>query len=137
MYYTKGFINYEFFNNYIKNKLPKKCLETINSNWKNIDEDDRQIDILTFYFNGMNSCYYTELILLDIDNYYIPVLIENINTSSPYCLEKSYFELDNDDNDDDNIDKTNTMELDEICEKLYMIYNKQKFGELIGSLNYK
>lgn len=45
----------------------------------------------------MNSCYYTKLILLDITDYYIPMLIENINTSSPYCLEKSYFELDIDD----------------------------------------
>ena len=50
----------------------------------------------------------------------------------PYCLEKSYFELDN---YNDNNDKTNKMELDEICEKLYLIYNKQKFGELISSLS--
>lgn len=49
------------------------------------------MDILTFYFNSMNSCYNTELILLDVNDYYIPVLIENINTFSPYCLEKILF----------------------------------------------
>jgi hypothetical protein len=138
MYYTRGLINHDFFNDYLKKKLPKKSLDIIYNEWKNIDEESIQIETLTFYFKGMGLCYYTELILLDINDCYIPVLIENINTSSPYCLSKSYFELedDNDNNgdDDDDNNESHKMELNEICEKLHLIYNKQKFAELIGSL---
>jgi hypothetical protein len=113
-----------------------KCLKIINNNYKDFDKDERQMDILTFYFNSMNSYYNTKLILLDVNDYYITILIENLNTFSLYCLEKSYFDLDVDDNSDGDSDndnnKTNIMELSEICKKLYVIYNKQKFSELIN-----
>jgi len=129
-YYTEGRIGYEFFNEYIKSRLDKYSLKNINEFWKGLENDDKYLEIKTIYFKGMNLCYYTELILLDVDSKYIPVLIENINTSSPYCLEKNYWELDLDDEDSEE----KYIKLKEINHNLFPIFNKEKFTQLIGEL---
>ena len=63
---------------------------------------------------------YTEFLFFEIDNKYIPILIENINTSSPYAYEKGYFTLDNNENEDnDEIYKNYKIEINDLCENLY------------------
>ncbi len=134
-YYTEGRIGLDFFNEYIKKRLHKQCLKKINQIWTNLNEDEKYIEIKTIYFAGMNQCYYKELILLDVDSKYIPVLIENINTSSPYCLEKSFWEYD-DENDDINKDKNKEKIIgeEEIVNNLFPIFNKEKLKNVVNEL---
>ncbi len=95
-----------------------------------MEDEEKYVEAKTIYFKGMNQCYYTELILLDIDSKYIPVLIENINTSSTYCLEKSYWEYDN----EDEYNEEKIIKLDEIINNLFPIFNKEKFSKIVYEL---
>ncbi len=78
----------EYINNYVQKNLQSKCNKIL-----------EEYDYIEYYSIGLNSdknCCYSELWLLDISNntndYYLPVYISDINTSSCYSLAKCYLE---------------------------------------------
>jgi len=97
--------------------------------WKNLDNKDKLIDIKTINFNGKNDWTFTELILLDTNSGYIPVIIKNINTSSQYCFEKSQFDycIDN--------EIYSQITLGEIISNLLEIFDKREFCQIICKMN--
>jgi len=124
-YYKSRTIDLAFYNEYIEKRICKQSKKIINEMWKDLDDDEKLIDIKTIYFRESNDLTYTELILLDTDLGYIPVIIENINTSSPYCLEKSNYDYDcNYDTDDEYNDEINNnmITLDYITSNLLEIF---------------
>jgi hypothetical protein len=108
---NQGLMDKLFFDNYISVRISSGCKKKCDK----ILEDN---DFIEYYSIGIKSdridynsieLYYNELWFLDInlnDNKYLPVFIENINTSSYYSLSRCSM-----DNDDDNY-KT----IDEILE---------------------
>lgn len=128
-YYTEGTIGLSFYSDYLEKRICKSAKKIINQMWKDLD-DDKYIDIKTIGFKGRNYWTYTELILLDTNSGYISVLIENINTSSPYSLERTSYDYDEDDDKTD--DKMIT--LNKITNNLLEIYNKEKFSQMVKNL---
>ncbi len=80
----------EFIRHNIQKNLQSKCDKIIN--------DYGFIECYSLGLDSDRQCCYSELWLIDIHqdihNYYLPVFIEHINTSSEYALSKCY--LDND-----------------------------------------
>jgi len=135
MNYSIARINDNFFDENLKkhissNKIIKKI--------KNIIKEEEFIEIYSFQFSGNKEYTYTEFLFFEIDNKYIPILIENINTSSPYAYEKGYFTLDNNENEDnDEIYKNYKIEINDLCENLYEGYYKNNVKELLLELSKK
>lgn len=152
MYYTTGTFDYNFYNEYLKNNMSKKSARLVEKIWTSISESsDKQVDYICFQFGNPNGYMYSELILLDIcdsNNLYLPVFVENINTSSPYALARLYYDdddnnnYDNDDNDnydnDDNDDnicsdkKSNNMNVDSILNLIIEGFDKEKVKSIIN-----
>lgn len=130
--YIEGRIGLAFYQEHLEIRICKSGKKIINQMWKDLDDDEKYIDIITIGFKGKNAWTYTELILLDTNSGYIPVLIENINTSSPYSLEKTSYDYDNDEADDETNDKMIT--LNEITNNLLEIYDKEKFSQMVKNL---
>jgi hypothetical protein len=107
-YLNKGSMDKTFFNEYIRNNVQKNLQ-------KKCDKILEDFEFIEYYTIGLKSdrvACYNELWFLDInlaDNKYLPVLIENINTSSCYSLSRCSMDVDY---DEDNNYKT----LDEILE---------------------
>jgi hypothetical protein len=108
-YLNEGSMDKTFFDEYIRHQIissgcKKKCDKIL--------EDFEFIEYYTIGLKSDRVACYSELWFLDInldDNKYLPVLIEDINTSSYYSLSRC--SMDND-YDEDNNYKT----IDEILE---------------------
>ncbi len=93
---TAGVIDETFYKDFIVHHIQKnlqaKCNKIIN--------DSEFIECYSIGIKSDRQCSYSELWLLDINlninnkNYYLPIFIEDINTSSEYAMSRSY--LDND-----------------------------------------
>ena len=96
---NKGVMDKTFFNNYIRDHISSGCKKKCDK----ILEDN---DFIEYYSIGLKSdriACYSELWFLDINlnnNKYLPVFIEDINTSSYYSLSRCSLDYDNDDEDD-------------------------------------
>ena len=79
----------DFIRDNIQKNLQSKCDKIIN--------DYGFIECYSIGLDSDRQCCYSELWLIDyhnVNNYYLPVFIEHINTSSEYAFSKCY--LDND-----------------------------------------
>lgn len=132
MDYTLGTFDYIFFNDYIKQYLTQKELKIINNLWKNLYNDEKYIDYISIPLKGYRDYIYNELILLDVlndDNLYMFVFVQNINTSSQYSLVKSQYDDNYDCSDDEDYQP---LTLDIITNMLLPIYDKNKFRDTIS-----
>lgn len=93
---TAGVIDETFFKDFILHNIQKNLQAKCNK----IISDYGFIECYSIGVKSSRDCYYSELWLLDINlntnnnNYYLPIFIQNINTSSEYAMSKCY--LDND-----------------------------------------
>lgn len=126
MYYTRGIIDYNFLNGYLKNHIGKKGYKIILDTLKDLDDSEKFMEIISFQFSGIKQYYYNEIILISINDKYIPVFVENINTSSPYALSRLYQDFEEDD------DEINDMELDEFVNCLFDFYDKDKIKKTVN-----
>ena len=77
MYLNEFCIDKSDYNEYIRRYAPKKLDAIIDG----LDDED-MIEGYTLGLSNSRNCFYDQLWLIDSPNGYIPVLIENINTSS-------------------------------------------------------
>ena len=100
IYYKEGQFTKEQFNEYIKGHMSNKQYKILDSLWSSLDnEDDEFIEYKSITTSNENGHTYNELLLLDvndINNKYMPVYIENINTSSLYALMRLYTDFEDD-----------------------------------------
>lgn len=125
IYYTKGSFTLEQFNDYIKNNLSTKEYKFLNNIWQN--DEDTLIDFISITMPNEKGYMYNELLLLDIrfqECSYLPVYIENINTSSPYAFMRSEFD-----------EEIETMELYDLKELIMKNYNIDKIVDIVLSKN--
>ena len=110
-YLNFSFINKNFFDNYIKDHVQKNLQ-------KRCDKILEDYEFIECYSIGLKSeciACYNELWLLDINmdeiskekGMYLPIFIENINTSSCYALERCSM-------DNNSINEENYKSLDEL-----------------------
>ena len=130
IYYTNGTFNEELYNEYVKKHLTTTSNNLINNMLNSYEAEDRYINYISIGLKSDRPCSYSELLLLDLNNNestYIPVLIININTSSPYALMKSNTDNDSDSNSDSdsNIAK-NKMNLYDLKNLIMKNYNSTK-----------
>ena len=137
MNYLTGTFNYDFYNGYLKTNMNAKSIKLVEKMWSNqLEHSDKLIDYMCFQFvnteiNCPNGYIYNELNLLDIcshDNLYLPVFVENINTSSPYAQAKVYWDDDDDNNDDDE----KLMEINAILDLIIPGYDKVQIKNKIN-----
>jgi hypothetical protein len=100
-YINQGSMDKDFFTEYIREhiqtNLQKKC-----------DKILEEIDFIEYYSIGLKSdriACYSELWFIDIinlsNNKYLPVFIQDINTSSPYALSRCNM-IDNEEEEEKN-----------------------------------
>jgi hypothetical protein len=98
--YTSGTMPYKFWKTYIKGNMGKTGLQKLKEHWKkdNIDKDDRNIDYYVINIPNEKEYLFDSLYLLDIgeDTTFYVVYITNINTSSPFAMELSNMDSDED-----------------------------------------
>ena len=90
-------INKSDFNTYLRldsNNTIINYIDTLEE-----DEDEYNIYCMKINLNGNYSYTYHELWLIDVNDSYIPLIVEDINTSSPHALWSS--SLINDHSDDE------------------------------------
>ena len=115
VYYTKGRFNEELYNEYIKQHLTTKSNDMINTILNSNEIEDRYINYISIGLKSDRPCSYSELLLLELDNNdstYIPAIISNINTSSPYALMRTYTDDEDDENNEDDENDENENEND-------------------------
>lgn len=125
IYYTRGSFSFEQFNDYIKDNLSTKEYKFLSNIWSN--DEEAFIDFISITMPNEKGYMYNELLLLDINSEecsYLPVYIENINTSSPYAFMRSSFDEENE-----------TMELDDLKELIMKNYNIDKIVDIVLSKN--
>ncbi len=92
-----GSMDKDFFDNYIKDHIQKNLHIKCN----NILDNEGFIEYYSIGIDSDRIACYSELWLLDINldaGLYLPVFIENINTSSCYALSRCNMDNDDDDN---------------------------------------
>lgn len=100
LYASTGRFGLDFFDNYIGSKLSKNDMTIIKKFISDLDPEDRYFEYYSVSMKGREEYLYNELLLLDINhdsNKLFPVYLEDINTSSPYALERCYTDYDNSD----------------------------------------
>jgi hypothetical protein len=98
IYYTTGSFNREYIDEYIKGSMSNKQYKILTNIFQEFEE---YIEYKSFTISNSNGYSYNELFLFDInsqDNKYMPVYVQNINTSSPYALMR--LETDYEDEED-------------------------------------
>ncbi len=100
MYISETTITKEDFNNYIADNADKKIKDFV----KKIGDED-YLECKRVSFEGRQKWLYDELWFIDINDQngcYAPVIIQNINTSSPYAMwTSSLYDRDDDEEDDE------------------------------------
>ena len=104
---NNAYINKESYNEYIKKNAPKKLNKIIN---KYDDEDI--IECYTIGLPNSHPCYYDVLFVFPVEVDTIPVVIQNINTSSCFAMWNSNIYC-----DEENPEDTNDVELIELVGK--------------------
>lgn len=98
MYISETTITKEDFNNYIADNADKKIKDFV----KKIS-DEEYLECKRVSFEGRQKWLYDELWFIDINDQngcYAPIIIQNINTSSPYAMWTSCL-YDRDDDDEE------------------------------------
>jgi hypothetical protein len=128
IYYSEGQFSKSQIDEYIKNSMSKKQYKILLNLWKNTD--DKIIEFKSIGINNPNGYTYNELFLFDIndnDNKYMPVYVQNINTSSVYALMRLGT------NDDDDDDENNFISIDDLKNMIIEGYNINKICDLVIS----
>jgi hypothetical protein len=114
IYLDQGNLDKKFYYDYIRQHIQERFQIICDKIFIN---EENFIEYYSTSINNNMLCYYNELWFLDIgdvfkeNGIYLPVYIENINTSSYYSLAKSYINT-----DDEQIYKTYD-ELINMCPK--------------------
>lgn len=90
---TNGYINEQFYNDYIERKVPKY----IKQKFENIFKNDECVEYKSIGIKHEEKEYlYNELFLIDLDNdgKYLFFYMGDINTSSPYAFERCSMDRD-------------------------------------------
>ena len=103
----KGTMTFDFWNKYIIKNVPSHIRKNIEKIWKDFDDNDfddndKCINYMVIGLPSDLQCCYSELWLLDLElvneqSKYYATIIQNINTSSPYALERCYMQSDDED----------------------------------------
>jgi hypothetical protein len=128
IYYSEGQFSKSQIDEYIKNSMSKKQYKILLNLWKNTD--DKIIEFKSIGINNPNGYTYNELFLFDIndnDNKYMPVYVQNINTSSVYALMRLGTNYDDDD------DENNFISIDDLKNMIIEGYNINKICDLVIS----
>jgi len=130
-YCENGRLPYSFFTEYIKDYMHNYVLKKLDKIWKDLDVNDIFIDYKLVSLPGHKDYMYSHLWLLDLDleeicGTYYAVLIQNINTSSPYSMVKCSFDIDEDEND-----VNSNLTINEIVDLVSKYNNKEKIKELL------
>ena len=132
IYCENGRMPHSFFITYIKDYIPSYIMKKLSNSWINIDidTDDKFIDYKLISLAGHTDYTYTNLWLLDLEisdivGTYYAILIQNINTSSPYSMVKCSFDIDEEDEDD------NYLTINQIVDMVCKYNNKEKIKELL------
>ncbi len=133
---------WNFYLDYIINKLGKKLVKYVENQYKGQDLDERFIEAYSITYSHELVCYYGELLLLDIglpDNKLLPVNFPMINTSSPYAFTRCSIEPDDFDESDesDNSCKENKFlkskdDIIELCTKT--VSNIDEINKLLDKI---
>lgn len=122
--YSKGIFDKKTYNDFIKCYLTTKENYLVDAMF---NSNDDYINYISIGLKSEAFCCYDELLLLEINNLeicYLPVIIPNINTSSPYSLMRCY-------TDDDSEDEYQ-MTLGELQKIISKNYNIKKIINIIN-----
>ncbi len=122
---------WSFYEKYLVNKLGKKLVSFIEKKFSDTDKEDRFIEGYSITFDSELSCCYNELFLLDVgfdDNKFLPIIVDGINTSSPYALTKCSI----DSYDEDDIHEKTKEEIKEMITS--KLLNTDTINQLVDGL---
>lgn len=136
VFYSFGTMTHDFWKEYIKPKMSKESLKTVTKMWSVLHIKDKSLDYYVISL-PINKLYYQELWFLDIgiENYYV-VLVDNINTSSPYALSRCDMDSENDCEFDENSDDPDhksqfVMNIESILQMVCALNDKEAIKNII------
>jgi hypothetical protein len=122
--FSEGQFYKQHIDEYIKNSMSYKQYKLLLDLWNKTG--DEYIEFKSIGVSNPNGYTYNELFLFDIgceNGKYMPIYVQNINTSSPYALMR----LDtNYDNEDDNF-----MSIEELKDMIIKEYDIKKICDLV------
>jgi hypothetical protein len=122
-----GCINFNFYKTYLSNHMPSNKMNQKIIKWFEENEDELlEYKAFTITRKDENNVSYSECILLDFDDKFIPIIMTGINTSSSYAMSRCGMGREE---DEDEIEET--MTLNEIDEMLNI---KSDFKTVINNL---
>jgi len=137
LYMRSGRIDLDFFNTYIKAQLFPNDLAIISKSINHLmqlEPEERYFEYYSITTKGRKEYLYLELLLLDINhdsNKFFPIFISDINTSSPYALERCYTDYDYDNSDSDSDSESDIESRYVHVEKLEQMMIKNSFYNII------
>jgi len=122
-----GCISFDFYKTFLSNHMPSNKMNQKIIKWFEENEDEvLEYKAFTITRKNENNVCYSECILLDFDDKFIPIIMTGINTSSSYAMSRCGMGREE---DEDEIEET--MTLDEIDEMLNI---KSDFKTVINNL---
>lgn len=124
IHYSKGCFTKEHIDEYIKNSMSDKQYKIFINLWN--DTKEEHIEFKSIGVSNANGYTYNELFLFDVgceNGKYMPVYVQNINTSSPYALMRLETDYDNEDD--------NFMSIEELKDMIMKGYDVIKICNLV------